>query len=118
MRVGAGVCQDRAAAGVIPPTKFSIKRGQVGHQPTGRKTKRMHMVARKGEGERENEFSPPIPSEQPPTRERTIVINHVNLNKLNRQVEVNLTIGVYNLNLENFRATCSNTENARIVANK
>ena len=29
------------------------------------------------------------------------------MNKLNRQVEVNLTIGVYNLNLENFGATCS-----------
>ena len=67
----------------------------------------MHNVARKGKGERENEFSPLTPSEQPPTRERTIVINHVNLNKLNRQVEVNLTIGVYNLNLENFGATCS-----------
>lgn len=67
----------------------------------------MHKVARKGKGERENEFSPLTPSEQPPTEERTIVINHVNLNKLNRQVEVNLTIGVYNLNLENFGATCS-----------
>ena len=101
--------------GVTPPTNFSPKRlHQVGHQPNKRKTKRMHMVARKGKGERENEFSPLTPSEQPPTRER----NRVNLNKLNRQVEVNLTIGVYNLNLENFGATCSNTENARIVANR
>ena len=97
---------------------FHKKTSQVGHQPNRRKTKRMHKVARKGKGERENEFSPLTPSEQPTTRERTIVINHVNLNKLNRQVEVNLTIGVYNLNLENFMATCSNTENARIVANK
>ena len=41
-----------------------------------------------------------------------------NLNKLDSQVKVTNTIGVSNLNLTHFRATCSNAENARIVANK
>ena len=68
--------------------------------------KNAHGGAERLGGERERVLSPYTVRATP------------NLNKLNRQVEVNLTIGVYNLNLENFRVTCSNTENARIVANK